>query len=100
MEYLRSLLPTRTPSNINLRDELRVWQERSLQYLLFGFFVLTLVFTSILLSLTSVTSDPIYMGGFVFATLSSLTLLLIRKISYRIRSIAFLIVFYIFNIVS
>ena len=97
MEYLRSLIPTRTPSNINLRDELRVWQERSLQYLLFGFFVLTLVFTSILLSLTSVTSDPIYMGGFVFATLSSLILLLIRKISYRIRSIAFLIVFYIFT---
>ena len=97
MEYLRSLLPTRTPANINLRDELRVWQERSLQYLLFGFFLLTLVFTSILLSLTSVTSDSIYMGGFVFATFSSLIILLIRKISYRIRSIAFLIVFYIFT---
>lgn len=97
MEYLRSLIPTRTPANINLRDELRVWQERSLQYLLFGFFLLTLVFTSILLSLTSVTSDSIYMGGFVFATFSSLIILLIRKISYRIRSIAFLIVFYIFT---
>lgn len=97
MEYFRSLIPSRTPSNINLRDELRVWQERSLQYLLLGFFILTLVFTFILVSLSSVTSDTTYLLGFGIASASSLILIFLRKISYRIRSIAFLIVFYVFT---
>lgn len=97
MEYFRSLIPSRTPSNINLRDELRVWQERSLQYLLLGFFVLSLVFTFILVSLSSVTNDTTYLLGFGFASASSLILIFLRKISYRIRSIAFLIVFYVFS---
>ncbi len=97
MEYFRSLIPSRTPSNINLRDELRVWQERSLQYLLLGFFILSLIFTLILVSLSSVTSDATYLLGFGFASVSSLILIFLRKLSYRIRSIAFLIVFYIFS---
>ncbi len=96
MEYFRSLIPSKTPLTINKKDDLRVWQEQSLQFLLIGFFALSLIFTLILLNISSASKGISFLLGFVFTTSSSLTLLLLRKFSYRIRSIAFLIVFYIF----
>jgi GAF domain-containing protein len=97
MEYFLSLLPSRTPQNLVQDDELRKWQEQSLQYLLFGFSILSLIFIILLIGPSTINGDWTFLIGFTFALVSSLIIIFLRKLTYRIRSIAFLGVFYIFS---
>lgn len=99
MEYLRSLLPNQIPANINPKDELRQWQERSLHYLLIGFFLIAWVIALLLIRTSSTSGNWTYFFGCLFLAGTSLILFLIRKVTYRIRSIAALTIFYIFSTV-
>jgi GAF domain-containing protein len=98
MEYFRSLIPSRTPKSIDQKDELRIWQEQSLQYLLIGFTILSAIFVVLLINPSINSGNWTYLYGFVSLGLSTLILLLLRSITFRIRSIAFLSVFYIFSL--
>jgi GAF domain-containing protein len=96
MEYFRSLIPSHTPENIDIRDDLRRWQEESLQIIMLSFAGLTLIFATLLINFSKSSSDWTYFFGFAFAAVATTGLVLLRKVSYWIRSIAFLVVFYIF----
>jgi len=96
MEYFRSLIPSHTPENIDIRDDLRRWQEESLQIIMLSFAGLTLIFAALLINFSRNSSDWTYFSGFAFAAVATTGLVLSRKVSYWIRSIAFLVVFYIF----
>lgn len=95
MNYFRSLLPSNTPSNIDPKDELRVWQERSLHYLLLGFSIISVIIALLMIQSSSNTDDWALFFSFTFLALASLILFLLRNISYWIRSISALIAFYI-----
>lgn len=95
MNYFRSLLPSNSPSNIDPKDELRVWQERSLQYLLIGFAVMSIIVALLMIQSSSNSGDWTLFFSFTFLALASLTLFLLRNISYWIRSISALVSFYI-----
>lgn len=97
MEYLRSLLPNQVPGNIDSRDELRQWQERSLHYLLMGFFLISWIIALLLIRTSVSSGNWTYFFGCLFLAGTSLILFLLRKITYRIRSIAALSIFYIFS---
>jgi len=99
MNYFRSLLPSNTPPNINSKDELRIWQERSLQYLLIGFFVISVIFALLMIQSSNDTGDWTLFFSFTFLALASLVLFLLRNVSYWIRSIAALVAFYIISTV-
>lgn len=99
MNYFRSLLPSNTPPNINSKDELRIWQERSLQYLLIGFFVISVIFAVLMTQSSKNTGDWTLFFSFTFLALASLVLFLLRNVSYWIRSIAALVAFYIISTV-
>lgn len=99
MNYFRSLLPSNTPPNINPKDELRIWQERSLQYLLIGFFVISVIFALLMIQSSNNTGDWTLFFSFTFLSLASLVLFLLRNVSYWIRSIAALVAFYIISTV-
>jgi len=97
MTYFRSLLPSHSPSEIDPKDELRQWQERSLHFLLIGLFSISTIIAFLLIGSSSKSNDWTYLYGFAFLAASSLTLFFLRGINYRIRSIALLSVFYIFS---
>ncbi len=99
MNYFRSLLPSNTPPNIDQKDELRVWQERSLHYLLIGFVIIGVVVALLMIQSSSITGDWTLFFSFAFLALASLLLFLMRNISYWIRSISVLVVFYIVSTV-
>jgi GAF domain-containing protein len=96
MEYFRSLIPSHTPDNIDTRDELRKWQEESLQIVMISFACMAALFAVLLINFSKTTSDWTYFFGFVFGAAASAALVFLRKISYWVRSIAYLAVFYIF----
>ncbi len=96
MDYFRSLIPSHTPDNIDTRDELRKWQEESLQIVMISFACMAALFAVLLINFSKTTSDWTYFFGFVFGAAASATLVFLRKISYWVRSIAYLAVFYIF----
>lgn len=97
MNYFRSLLPSSSPAEIDPKDELRQWQERSLHILLFGLFGISTIIALLLIGPSSVSNDWAYLYGFIFLGASSLILFSIRSVNYRIRSIALLSVFYVFS---
>lgn len=99
MNYFRSLLPSHISSNIDPKDELKVWQEQSLQYLLVGFSIISLIVALLLIQTSINSSDWTLFFGFIFLTTSSLILFLFRRVSYWIRSITALVAFYIFSTV-
>jgi GAF domain-containing protein len=99
MNYFRSLLPSNTPPNINSQDELRIWQERSLHYLLIGFFMISVIFALLMIQSSNNTGDWTLFFSFTFLALASLVLFLLRNVSYWIRSIAALVAFYIISTV-
>jgi putative methionine-R-sulfoxide reductase with GAF domain len=99
MNFFRSLLPSNTPAKIDSKDELRVWQERSLQYLLIGFSIISVTIALLMIQSSSSNGDWTLFYSFTFLALASLVLFLLRNVSYWIRSIAALVVFYIISTV-
>lgn len=97
MQYFRSLLPTNSPIEIDPSDELRQWQERSLHVLLFGLFFIAGLIALLLIGSSIRSTNWTYFYGFAFLAASSLILFVLRRVTYRIRSIALLSVFYIFS---
>ncbi len=95
MNYFRSLLPSYSPPNIDPKDELRVWQERSLQYLLIGFAIISVSVALLMIQSSSFTGNWTLFFSFAFLALASLALFLLRNVSYWIRSISALVAFYI-----
>jgi GAF domain-containing protein len=95
MNYFRSLLPSNVPANINQEDELRVWQERTLQYLLIGFSLISAIISLLMIQSSTSTGDWTLFISFIALATTSILLFLLRNVSYWVRSIAALIVFYI-----
>lgn len=99
MNYFRSLLPSNTPSNIDPQDELRIWQERSLHYLLIGFSTISLIIAFLMIQSSNASGDWTLFASFIFLAIASLVLFLLRNVSYWIRSITTLVAFYIISTV-
>ena len=99
MNYFRSLLPSNTPSNIDPQDELRIWQERSLHYLLIGFSSISFIVALLMVQSSTITGDWTLFVSFTFLVIASLVLFLLRNTSYWIRSIAVLVAFYVISTV-
>lgn len=95
MNYFRSLLPSTIPVNIDQKDELRVWQERTLQYLLAGFTVISSVVALLMIQSSTTSGNWTLLVSFSALTIFSLVLFLLRTVSYWVRSIAALSIFYI-----
>jgi GAF domain-containing protein len=100
MDYFRSLIPSNKPAGLDTKDELKVWQERSLQILLVGFFATGLIVALFLMSSSRSTGNWSFFAGCVFLSICSTILFFFRRISYWIRSIAFLIVLYVFTTIT
>lgn len=100
MNFLTSLLPNSIPDTLDSSDDLKIWQERFLQYILFGGLAIGFILTLVSYIAVIESSNWTLFIGSVILLLSSLALILRRNISYWVRSIAELAVVYIFaNIV-
>jgi len=99
MNYFRSLHPSNTPSNIDPQDELRIWQEQSIHYLLIGLSTISMVVALLMIQSSNATGNWTLFASFVFLAMASLVLFLLRTVSYWIRSIAALVAFYIVSTV-
>lgn len=97
MSYPRSLLPNSIPDSIDPSDELKVWQERFLQYVLLGG-IFSGLFLTVISYFSALNSShwTLFASSIVLFT-GSLTALLLRKISYWSRSIAVLVIFFFFT---
>lgn len=96
MSYPRSLLPNSIPDFIDPSDDLKVWQERFLQYVLFGT-LLTSLFLSVISYFSALSSGKwTLFAACVILFIGSLVSLLLRRISYWSRSIAVLVIFFFF----
>jgi len=96
MNFLTSLLPNSIPDTLDSSDDLKIWQERFLQYILFGGFAIGFILTLVSYVSTLDSGNWTLFIGSIILFLSSLVLVLRRKISYWVRSIAELAVVYIF----
>lgn len=100
MNFLTSLLPNSIPDTLDSSDDLKIWQERFLQYILFGGLAIGFILTLVSYIAVIESSNWTFFIGSVILLLSSLALILRRNKSYWVRSIAELAVVYIFaNIV-
>jgi GAF domain-containing protein len=96
MKFFKSLLPSSLPDTVDPADDLKIWQERLLQYFAVGG-----CFIGLILSVTSYFSAiansawALFIGSVILFT-GSLFLALRRKISYWVRSIAYLVIVYVF----
>lgn len=96
MSYPRSLLPNSIPDFIDPSDDLKVWQERFLQYVLFGS-SLSSLFLSVISYFSALSSGKwTLFAACVILLIGSLVALLLRRISYWSRSIAVLVIFFFF----
>lgn len=96
MDYFRSLLPNSIPVAIDSSDDLKIWQERSLHYLLLGGSVLgsILVIASYSVAITSRNWTMFF--GSILLTFVSLGLSTARRYSYWARSVVELATLYLF----
>lgn len=96
MSYLRSLIPNVLPSGIDPADDLKIWQERILHIFLLATTLASLVLLSMILISGRGTPDSLLLGGALFLFFASIGGFLLRSRSYWIRSIAYLVIFYVF----
>jgi GAF domain-containing protein len=100
MNFLVSLSPNSIPDTLDPSDDLKIWQERFLQYILFGGFAIGLVLALVSYISALDSGNWTLFTGSIILFLASLVLILRRRISYWVRSIAELTVVYLFaNIV-
>jgi len=96
MSYPRSLLPKSVPDSIDPSDDLKVWQERFLQYVLFGSLFVGLFLSVISYFSASSSGKWTLFTASIVLLLGSLVALLLRQISFWSRSIAVLVIFFFF----
>ncbi len=96
MSYPRSLLPNSIPDFIDPSDDLKVWQERFLQYVLFGGLFSGLFLSVISYFAAQSSGKWTLFAAFIILFIGSLVALLLRRISYWSRSIAVLVIFFFF----
>jgi GAF domain-containing protein len=97
MNYLRSLIPSNIPSNFDLEDQLKIWQERILHSIFLGGGIAGIVF-SLLFSSTAVkTQNFTILYSSIGLFVICLIFFALRRISYWIRSIIALMIIYVFS---
>ncbi len=96
MKFFASLSPNSIPDTLDTSDDLKIWQERFLQYCLIGGFTIGLLL--VVVSYFSVVNSSrwtLFIGSVILLLGSSL-LILRRRSSYWVRSIAQLAIVYLF----
>lgn len=96
MKFLPSLLPNSIPDTLDSSDDLKIWQERFLQYILFGGFAIGLILALVSYFSAADSAKWTLFIGSAILSIGSLLLILRRRTSYWVRSIAELAVVYIF----